>query len=118
MSLINNNKIINETKTLFSVLKLRFGINYGKLNQILKVLGINKKIILKFNKLSVDQHQHLKFYFPDITLLDSELKRELIAQKEKYFELKCYKRTRYLLKLPVNGQRTRSNAKTVKKLKK
>lgn len=116
MSSIIDNKNFNET--LFSVLKLRFGIGYGKLNQLLKVLGINKRIILKFNKLSVNQHQYLKFFFPDITLLDSDLKHFLITEKEKYFELKCYKRNRYLLKLPVNGQRTRSNAKTVRKLKK
>lgn len=107
---------INEKKKIFSSLKLIFGINYSKIKQLSKLLGINNNKFLTLNNLSLNQQTYLKSYLPDLTLLDSELKRFIINEREKYFELKCYKRNRYLLRLPVNGQRTRSNAKTVKRI--
>ncbi len=47
-----------------------------------------------------------------------EINNKIISiEKEKYLELKCYKRNRFLLNLPIHGQRNRSNAKTRRKLK-
>jgi small subunit ribosomal protein S13 len=108
---------INEHKELNSAFKTVFGLNYGKTLQLYKLLGLNWRYKWKLEQLNVTQTYQIKLYFPDITLFDVELKRLISLEKEKFLELKCYKRNRYLLALPINGQRTRSNAKTRRKLK-
>jgi small subunit ribosomal protein S13 len=108
---------INEQKELNSAFKFVFGINYGKTNQLYKLLGLNSRTKWNLEQLNVNQVYKIKLYFPDLILFDSDLKRLISNEKEKFLELKCYKRNRFLLSLPVNGQRTRSNSKTRKKLK-
>ena len=108
---------LNETKQLKASFKNVYGINTTLATQIYKLLGLNLKKKWQLNKLSVKQIHNLKLYLPDIRLFDSDLKRAISIEKEKFLELKCYKRNRFLLNLPVHGQRTRSNAKTRRKLK-
>lgn len=108
---------LNENKQLIASFKYIYGINSSSAFQIYKLLGLNLKKKWQLNKLSVKQIHNLKLYLPDIKLFDSDLKRAISIEKEKFLELKCYKRNRFLLNLPVNGQRTRSNAKTRRKLK-
>jgi len=108
---------LNETKQLNSSFKTVFGINFSLSSQLYKLLGLNKNKKWQLNNLTIKQIHQLKLYLPDLTLFDSDLKRIISIEKEKYLELKCYKRNRFLLNLPVHGQRTRSNAKTRRKLK-
>jgi len=108
---------LNETKELNSTFKNVFGINFTLSSQIYKLLGLNKQKKWQLNKLTVNQIHKLKLYMPDLTLFDADLKRLISIEKEKFLELKSYKRNRFLLNLPINGQRTRSNAKTRRKLK-
>jgi small subunit ribosomal protein S13 len=108
---------LTETKELNSAFKSIFGLNYSKTSQLYKLLGLNKRYKWTLNKLEILQTYKIKLYLPDIAFFDSELKRLISLEKEKFLELKCYKRNRFLLNLPTNGQRTRSNAKTKRKLK-
>lgn len=108
---------LNETKQLNASFKNVFGIGLTNSKQLYKLLGLNKQPKWQLNKLTIKQINLLKNYIPDFTLFDSDLKRLISIEKEKFLELKCFKRNRFLLNLPVNGQRTRSNSKTRKKLK-
>ena len=108
---------LNETKNLTASFKNVYGINLKSASQIYKLLGLNLKKKWQLNNLSVKQIHQIKLYLPDIILFDSDLKRTISIEKEKFLELKCYKRNRFLLNLPTHGQRTRSNAKTRRKLK-
>ena len=108
---------LNETKQLNSSFKKVFGINYALSSQLYKLLGLNKKKKWQLNNLNLNQIKQLKAYFPDLTEFDSDLKRNIAIEKEKFLELKCYKKNRFLLNLPIHGQRTRSNARTRRKLK-
>lgn len=65
--------------------------------------------------LTVIQIATIKLYLPDLTMFDADLKKLISTEYDKFFELRNYKRFRFVLKLPVRGQRTRSNAKTAKK---
>lgn len=65
--------------------------------------------------LNVKQIAVIKLYLPDLNTFDADLKKLISIEYDKFFELKNYKRFRFVLKLPVRGQRTRSNAKTAKK---
>ena len=108
---------INEQKEFKIALQNIFGISLTKTNQLYKLLGLNLRRKWNLKNIEVKQIYQIKLYLPDIALFDSDLKRLISSEKEKFFELKCFKRNRFLLNLPVNGQRTRSNAKTRRKLK-
>jgi len=49
--------------------------------------------------------------------INSELKKNKILEKQNLVDLKHYRGLRKLKGFPVRGQRTRSNAKTAKKIK-
>lgn len=106
---------INEKKEFKLAIKQIFGIGLYKTTQLNKLLGTNLRKTWNLENLSIHQINLIKMYLPDITIFDSDLKRSLLNEREKFFELKCYKRNRFLLNLPVRGQRTRSNAKTTRR---
>lgn len=108
---------ISEQKELNAAFKAVFGLNSAKTYNLYKLLGLSLRKKWNLGQLDVNQTHKIKLYFPEITLFDSELKRLISVEKEKFLELKCYKRNRFLLNLPAHGQRTRSNAKTRRKLK-
>lgn len=91
---------LNETQYLNSSFKKVFGINFTLSSQLYKLLGLNKKKKWQLNKLTVTQIQQLKSYLPDLTEFDADLKRNISIEKEKFLELKCYKKNRFLLNLP------------------
>lgn len=111
------NSKINEQKEFKLALQQIFGIGIFNTNQLNKILGTNLRKTTNLKNLSIKQINLIKMYLPDITIFDSDLKRFLLNEREKFFELKCYKRNRLLLKLPIRGQRTRSNAQTIKHIK-
>lgn len=50
--------------------------------------------------------------------LEGELKREISSNIKRLRDIKCYRGTRHLRRLPVRGQRTKTNARTLKGAKK
>ena len=110
----NNN--LNDLKKNF------YGISYHLIRKGLMLLGIsfekiyfnnNKKIII--NNLSEKEKNFLFNYFKNKFLIDSELKDKIFIDIRKMKLLKMYKGLRHYYSLPVNGQRTKTNAKTNKK---
>ena len=114
MLYIFNKKISNSKNILYS-LTILYGINKFQSKKICKNIGINPKITI--NKLKNYQVNRLSNY------IKKNIKTELILKdiKKKYInnllESKNIRGIRKRLGLPVNGQRTRSNAKTSKKFK-
>lgn len=106
---------LNEHKELKIAIQKIFGIGLTTSYKLNKILGINNRKKFTLEHLSINQVNLIKTYLPDLTLFDSDLKRLILNEREKFFELKCYKRNRFLLNLPVRGQRTKTNAKTVRK---
>ena len=45
--------------------------------------------------------------------LDNDVKKKIIDNIQEYKNIKCYKGIRHTYGLPVNGRRTRRNAKTI-----
>jgi small subunit ribosomal protein S13 len=50
--------------------------------------------------------------------LEGELKREVSANVKRLKDIKCYRGTRHAKRLPARGQRTKTNARTLKGAKK
>lgn len=50
--------------------------------------------------------------------LEGELKRDISANIKRLKDIKCYRGTRHAKRLPARGQRTKTNARTLKGVKK
>jgi len=50
--------------------------------------------------------------------LEADLKREVATNIKRLKDIKCYRGTRHARKLPARGQRTKTNARTLKGVKK
>ena len=94
-------------------LKKNYGINYIKINLIFTILKLNKNINLKkISKLEQKNLNHLLLIWKS---LEHILKNKLFFNVKRLKEIKSYRGFRHSMKYPVRGQRTRTNAKTIKK---
>ncbi|XZR52707.1 MAG: 30S ribosomal protein S13 [Enterobacteriaceae bacterium] len=102
---------IPKNKHILIGLTLIFGI--GK--------SIAKKICLKFNidektkikKLNLKQIEFIREYISKF-LVESDLRREIKLNIKRLIDINCYRGFRHQNKLPVRGQRTKTNARTSK----
>lgn len=90
-----------------------FGVGRPRANKILKGAKIGPDI--RVNDLSDDQVIALrnaveKGGFP----IEGDLKREVMSNIKRLKEIKCFRGVRHLRQLPVRGQRTKTNSRTVR----
>lgn len=100
----------NKKNSVYSSLKIIYGVNFSVMKKILAIngLNVNYKIgDLDINFLSKIKNQLIFFY-------DLE-KNKIIKNVNKLKKIKNYKGMRHILKLPVRGQRTHTNSKTIRK---
>lgn len=102
-------------KNIFSSLMKIYGIGFFRANYICKSLNID---IFKKNKF-------LKFYEIkniseklNLFKIGDNLKKEINNNISKLINLKCYRGSRHLKRLPVRGQNTKNNSRTRKGPKK
>lgn len=97
-----------------------YGINIYFIKKGLLKLGISfdKLYYLSNIKLSKKEYLLLINYLKNKILFGSELEDKIFIDIRKQILLKTYKGLRHSYSLPVNGQRTKTNAKTRKKKKK
>ena len=101
-----------KTKTLIYALKSIYGINLTRAKNVCKILGYD--INMKINecrdqdlaKISSIINLYLKFLFSD------ELKKNIYDNIQKMRIIRSYRGIRHSYSMPVNGQRTRTNART------
>jgi small subunit ribosomal protein S13 len=104
-------------KSAYIALTAIYGIGISRSKQILNSLEIHpeRKIYeLKNNELKILQEiietSNLK--------IENELKKYNQEKIGTLIDIKCYKGIRHFRSLPVRGQRTRTNARTMKRQKK
>ena len=101
-------------KRLIYALKTIYGINVTLAKNICKILGYDNNIKIRecrdqdLLKITSIINLYFKFLFSD------ELKKNIYDNIQKMKIMKSYKGIRHSYNLPVNGQRTRTNAKTRK----
>jgi len=98
-------------------LKAIFGFSYIKLRHLNKSFGTNVRRNFFLSELNLHERNMIMFHLPDLALFGSDLMKKISLEQEKFFSLKCYKRNRFLLGYPANGQRTHTNARTARKLR-
>lgn len=110
------NTDISEKKKVPKALENIFGV--GKKNSITlcRFLGLSEKTPVKH--LSQKMKNKVIIYIENHIVNGDELRQDLNKKKENQMKIKSYKGIRAKFKLPRRGQRTHTNAKTVKNLNK
>lgn len=103
-------------KYLFNALCAVYGVNQSLASDICTKLGYQKKFLTK--NLNDKQIYNINKYVEEKEfLVKGDLQRWLKQKIDLLSSLKTYRGLRHRLGLPVRGQRTHTNARTVKKLR-
>nr|WAQ70100.1 ribosomal protein S13 [Rhizosolenia setigera] len=106
---LKNNKLL-----IYSLINV-YGLNFKLICFLFKKLGLLKN--LKVNELTSGQSVNLINLISESNIkLNIDLHKYNVELFNKLIQIKSYRGLRKLYKLPVRGQRTRTNASTSKKL--
>jgi len=89
-----------------------YGIGPSTSRKILKLLGINPEI--KTKQLSATDANKLRDEIEKKYKVEGELKHEVKMNVKRLKEVGSYRGTRHMRGLPVRGQRTKTNSRTVR----
>src|SRR3954464_8726570 len=89
-----------------------FGIGRSTANDVLKELGLNPDT--KVRDLTEEEVARLRAYIDGNLTVEGDLRRERSQNIKRLMEIGCYRGLRHRRGLPVNGQRTKTNARTRK----
>lgn len=102
---------IPEEKRLEIGLTAVYGVGRPRAQAVLSELGI--ELGARPKDLSGDQENALREKIESFTI-EGELKRQISANIRRLKDIKAYRGTRHLRKLPARGQRTKTNSRTVR----
>ena len=88
-----------------------YGIGISRSRKILDEVGIDRNI--KADTLTVDQENAIRKII-ETMMIEGGLKREIASNIKRLKDIKAYRGVRHMRKLPVNGQRTKTNSRTVR----
>ena len=87
-----------------------FGVGLTTSQQILQTTGINSDTRVK--DLADDEVVRLREIIDRDYMVEGDLRREVALNIKRLQEIGCYRGLRHRRNLPVHGQRTRTNART------
>ena len=93
-----------------------YGIGRPTANRLLKEAGIDPDTYVR--ELTDDEVSKLRAYIDANVEVEGDLRRERSQAIKRLSEIACYRGVRHRRNLPVNGQRTKTNARTRKGPKK
>ena len=89
-----------------------FGIGRPKANSILEEARIDKN--KKVKALSEDEVNKIRQIIEKREKIEGDLRKEVSMNIKRLIDIGCYRGLRHKRKLPVRGQRTKTNARTRK----
>lgn len=89
-----------------------FGIGRSKANKILEKAKVDKD--KKVKDLTEEEIARIRNIIEKEEKVEGDLRKEIAANIKRLEEIGCYRGLRHKRRLPVRGQRTRSNARTRK----
>lgn len=89
-----------------------FGIGRSKSNKILEKAKIDKD--KKAKDLTEEEIARIRNIIEKEEKVEGDLRKEIVTSIKRLEEIGCYRGLRHRKRLPVRGQRTRSNARTRK----
>lgn len=100
-----------DNKRLVVALTYIFGIGPTRAKAILKTAGISAD--KKTKELDTKEENLIKDLV-EKNKIEGDLRRDISANIKRLKEIKCYKGVRHSRRLPVNGQRTKTNSRTLR----
>jgi small subunit ribosomal protein S13 len=88
-----------------------YGIGISRAQMILKEAQIDPK--LKADVLTVDQENAIRKVIETLSI-EGVLRREISSNVKRLKDIKSYRGVRHMRRLPVRGQRTKTNSRTVR----
>ncbi|MDO8430542.1 MAG: 30S ribosomal protein S13 [Candidatus Taylorbacteria bacterium] len=102
---------IPDTKRLDIALTVLYGVGRSRAKDILEKAKIEAGI--KALDLSVDQENEIRKIVESFKI-EGDLKREVASNIKRHKDIKTYRGSRHMRRLPVRGQRTKTNSRTVR----
>lgn len=102
---------IPNNKRLDIGLTCLYGIGISRSKKILVQAGIDGSV--KADTLTVDQENDIRKIIETMSI-EGGLKREIASDIKRLKDIKSYRGVRHMRRLPVNGQRTKTNSRTVR----
>ncbi len=102
---------VGDDKRLEIGLTCLYGIGIPKARKILDQVGIDRGKHAK--DLTLDEENKIRVVIEKI-LIEGNLKREISANIKRLKDIKSYRGIRHMKRLPVRGQRTKTNSRTVR----
>ena len=97
-------------KPIWVALQSIYGIGTTSSQHILAAIGIDPGLRVK--ELSEEQVGQIRDVIDKQYKVEGDLRREIQSNIRRLIEISCYRGTRHRIRLPVHGQRTRTNART------
>ncbi|MCK5182309.1 MAG: 30S ribosomal protein S13 [Dehalococcoidia bacterium] len=97
-------------KPIWVALQRIYGIGASSSQRILTTAGIDPGIRVK--ELSEEQVGQIRDVLDKQHRVEGDLRREVQSNIKRLIEISCLRGTRHRMRLPVHGQRTRTNART------
>jgi small subunit ribosomal protein S13 len=89
-----------------------FGLGRPSAKAILKKAGVDGSV--KSDNLTEEQVTSIRKVIDNDYKVEGDLRREVVTNIKRLMDLGCYRGLRHRKNLPVNGQRTHTNARTRK----
>ncbi len=107
---------LNENKRICYELKALYGIGQFQSNVLCNFLNFgNNSQIKELTQTQV--HKLLRQIEKNNLIIENDLQKQKKNFISQLIKSKCYRGKRHVFNLPVRGQRTRTNARTVRKIK-
>ena len=100
------------TKRIEVALTYIYGIGASTSRKILATAGVNPDT--RAEKLTEEETTRIRQVIDGAFKVEGDLRREVSMSIKRLMDLGCYRGLRHRRGLPVNGQRTRTNARTRK----
>ena len=101
---------IPKAKQVWVSLQYIYGIGSTQIHKILAQAGINPDT--RVDKLTEDEDNRLRELIAREYRVEGELRKEVNLNVKRLIDIGSYRGLRHRRSLPVNGQRTRTNART------
>jgi len=88
-----------------------YGIGVSRARKILAEVGVDKN--LKADALTADQENSIR-KIVEAMQIEGSLKREISSNIKRLKDIKAYRGIRHMRRLPANGQRTKTNSRTIR----
>ena len=89
-----------------------YGIGLSTSKRILKETDINPNIRVK--DLTEEQVNLIRDFINKNLRVEGDLRRDIVLNIKRLIEIGCYRGIRHRKRLPLRGQRTKTNARTIK----